>query len=261
MSERFYFEADRDSMPNALAWRQTNNQYIPHFHSTVEVVYVEKGALMVTQDGVATLAQKGSLIVNSCYMLHGYSTPEASETIVAMLPLGIAPALRATLVQNHFAQSVVEGNKVSECYVLMKMMLSSKNQSNFRYLNGLGAAVLALLAERIGMVENETSAESDLLRRILDYLQAHVAEPMSVSQAAAHFGYSVGRFSHIFNQRVGCSFSKYVNSLRCVMARQLLTDSRLSLMEVATACGFASLRTFHRVYKAFTGETPRAAGM
>ena len=86
----------------------------------------------------------------------------------------------------------------------------------------------------------------------------HAADPITVSQVASHFGYSAGRFSHIFNERIGCSFTRYVNNLRCYRAKRLLADGSLPLIDVATACGFSSMRTFHRVYKAFTGETPRA---
>ena len=119
--------------------------------------------------------------------------------------------------------------------------------------------LLAFLADHIGLKDNASDAESDLMKRILIYLQEHATEPITLSEAAAHFGYSAGRFSHIFNERIGCPFIRYVNSLRCQHAQQLLAQSDLSLIDVATACGFSSLRTFHRVYKDFTGDTPRAA--
>ena len=122
----------------------------------------------------------------------------------------------------------------------------------------LAEALLAFLIEKIGLEENTADDEADLTKRILIHLQEHAAEPINVSQVAAHFGYSAGRFSHIFNERIGCSFTRYVNNLRCYNARRMLAEEDLPLIDVATACGFSSMRTFHRVYKAFTGETPRA---
>ena len=138
------------------------------------------------------------------------------------------------------------------------MMADPANEHNTLFLNAMGEALLALLIDRIGLEENTADDESNLIKRILIHLQDHSAEPITVSQVAAHFGYSAGRFSHIFNERIGCSFTRYVNNLRCYKARRMLAESDLPLIDIATACGFSSVRTFHRVYKEFTGETPRA---
>ena len=51
-------------------------------------------------------------------------------------------------------------------------------------------------------MQNAADAEGDLMKRILIYLEDHAAEPITVADAAAHFGYSVGRFSHLFNERI-----------------------------------------------------------
>lgn len=259
MTQLRLYERDRDGMLDALAWRQENNQVIPHFHNPVEVIYVEDGELLVTQNGVQNRAGKGQIIVNSCYMVHGYATAEHACTLVALLPPSIAPGLRSALVKGHFARSILSAGELPECYPLLQMMLEPSQSPC--YGNGLGQAVLALLVEKIGLKENTANGESDLLRRILEYVQAHAAEPISVADTAAYFGYSAGRFSHIFNQQVGCSFTTYVNGIRCMSAHRLLAEGGQSLMEVASACGFSSLRTFHRVYKAFAGETPRMAGL
>lgn len=259
MTQLRFYERDRDGMLDAKVWQQQDNQMIPHFHSPVELIYVEEGELLVTQNGVQSRAEKGQMIVNSCYMVHGYVTAKHSRTLVALLPPAIAPGLRSALMKGRFVRGIVEDGEIPQCYPLLQMMLAPNPSACF--VNGLGEAVLALLAEKIGLEENASNAEGDLLRRILEYVQAHAAEPISVADTAAYFGYSVGRFSHIFNQQVGCSFTAYVNGIRCMTARRLLAEGGQSLMDVASACGFSSLRTFHRVYKAFAGETPRMAGL
>ena len=254
--QRFY-ELQRDEVPRAMAWYANNNQYFAHFHSSIELIHVESGVLCAMQDGVVSMVPAGHLIVNSSYLLHSYSTPESSRIIICTIPLAAVPGLRATLAQHSFAQGVVDARGMKECRRLLRMMADPANSGNARFVNSLAEGLLALLAERVGLRENTHDTGTDLLRRILDYLQQHASEPITVAQAAAHFGYSAGRFSHIFNDRVGCSFTKYLNDLRCGMARRMLAEGGQSLVEVATACGFGSLRTFHRVYKSVTGHTPR----
>ena len=253
------YELSRDETPRVTAWHINNNHFHAHFHSTVELVYVESGVLAALQDGVTTHVPAGHLIVNSSYVVHGYDTPENSRIIVCTVPLSAVPALRGQLSRSRFARSIADMRNVKECRRILNMMADHSSGQNTVLMNALAEALLALLIEQIGLVENTSDDdESDLLKRILIYLQEHAAEPITVTQAASSFGYSAGRFSHIFNERVGCSFTRYVNNLRCYHAKRMLAESDLPLIDVATACGFSSLRTFHRVYKAVTGETPRS---
>ena len=254
------YELSRDETPHVSAWYKDNNYFHAHFHSTIELVYVESGVLSALQDGVTTLVPAGRLIVNSSYMVHGYDTPETSRIIVCTVPLSAVPALRVQLSRSRFAQPIVSIDGLEECRRILLMMADPANGHNTIFLNALAEALLAFLIDRVGLVENNADDESDLLKRILIHLQEHAAEPVTVTQTAAHFGYSAGRFSHIFNERIGCSFTRYVNHLRCYNARRMLAESDLPLIDVATACGFSSIRTFHRVYKEVTGDTPRAVG-
>ncbi len=255
--QRFY-ELSRDENQNTAAFYVDNDHFPAHFHSTIELAYVESGSLCVQQDGISRTVSAGYLIVNSSYMLHAYDTPEASRSIVVTIPLSAVPKLRHLLSQHRFAQSVADVRQMKDCRRLLKMMADPANAGQPDYINLLSEALLAYLIQKIGLVENTGENQSDLMKRILVYLQEHAAEPITVSQTAAYFGYSAGRFSHIFNERIGCTFVRYVNSLRCQKAQHLLSQGGMPLIDISTACGFSSLRTFHRVYKEFTGETPRA---
>ncbi len=256
--QRFY-ELARDENQNTAAFYVDNDHFPAHFHSTIELAYVESGVLCVQQDDETHQVSAGHLIVNSSYMLHAYSTPETSRIIVVTIPLSSIPKFRHLLAQNHFAKSIVDIRGMKDCRRLLRMMADPGNVGNPSYINILSEALVAYLIGAVGLTENTAESQSDLMKRILMYLQEHAAEPITVAQAAAHFGYSTGRFSHIFNERIGCSFIRYVNSLRCQKAQQMLSQGNLPLIDISTACGFNSLRTFHRVYKEFTGETPRSA--
>lgn len=253
------YELSRDETPRVTAWYKNNNHFHAHFHSTIELVYVESGVLAAMQDGVTTLVPAGHLIVNSSYMVHSYDTPEASRIIVCTIPPSAAPSLRAQLTRKRFAQSIVDASGMKECKRLLGMMADPANEHNTIFLNAMAEALLAFLTDRIGLVDAASDEDkNDLIKRVLIHLQEHASEPLTLSQVASTFGYSAGRFSHIFNERIGCSFTRYVNNLRCYKAKCMLAESDLPLIDIATACGFSSMRTFHRVYKDFTGDTPRA---
>lgn len=251
-----YYELKRDETPRTQAWYSINNAFIAHFHSTIELIYVLEGEICAMQDGVTRWVGPQHLIVNSSYVLHAYHTPSYSRVIVITLPLSALPSLRAQLNHHSFLESVVDVSDMPEASALACLMAQGGHGE--RFVNSLGEALVALLVERVGLRPSEADAEGDLMRRILSYLQQNVSAPLSLRAVAAHFGYSAGRFSHIFNRRVGCTFPRYVNTLRCSTARRMLSQGVMPLTDVAAASGFSSMRTFHRVYKQVTGQTPRA---
>ena len=52
------------------------------------------------------------------------------------------------------------------------------------------------------------------------------------------------------------TFSSYVQLLRLNQAAWLLTQTQLPVAEVAVKSGFASIKTFHRVFKYQYGMAP-----
>lgn len=254
-----FYELARDQRMEAQVWHAVDNQSIAHFHSAVELILVEEGSLVAMQEGRSRVACAGEIIVNSSYTIHGYTTPAHAQTIVATIPLATVPSLQTSLSQKRFAADIVRAEDAAECARLLQLAANPVHEQNQNYINGLNLAVLALLVEKVGLKDKVPSAESDLVRELLMYLQNHFSEELTVAGTAAQFGYSAGRFSHIFNARVGCSFTRYVNGLRCRMAEKVLRESNMPLTDVASACGFSSMRTFHRVYREYAGHTPRRA--
>jgi len=55
---------------------------------------------------------------------------------------------------------------------------------------------------------------------------------------------------------MGCGFNEYVNKLRVEKAKNLLVQSKLSILDVALECGFDNQRSFDRVFLKFQRSTP-----
>ena len=64
--------------------------------------------------------------------------------------------------------------------------------------------------------------------------------------------------STCINNERHCTFTQFVNAYRVAYAQQLLSQHPdKKLIEVGTEAGFANETSFYRVFKAFTGTTPR----
>lgn len=254
-----YYELGRDEENRSVAWYAENNQCNQHFHSSIEIVYVLSGSLVALLDGEKKLVGQNEMIVNSCYSSHCYRTEQENKLIIATIPLSALPLFTGRLMHSRFACNVIKAD--TPLYKrLIALMADSENRANAAYIDSLAQALIALLVERVGLVPRKDLAEGDWFDGVLRYVYDNMDQPLTVGSVASEFGYSVGRFSHLFTQRVGISFSRYLQGLRCEKARNLLRQGSRSVNEVSETCGFQSVRTFHRVYKGITGKTPKEMG-
>ncbi|MGR4069586.1 helix-turn-helix domain-containing protein [Halomonas sp. LR3S48] len=78
------------------------------------------------------------------------------------------------------------------------------------------------------------------LRQVLDYIEAHLDQPLPLTELAAQVQLSEYHFARMFKQSQGLSPHQYVLQRRLVQAETLLHDTTLPLTEIALACGFSS---------------------
>jgi AraC family transcriptional regulator len=131
-------------------------------------------------------------------------------------------------------------------------------------IEGLGQALSAYLinhcAETGVRSKPSLSREKPLdelrKRRVLAFIEAHVAQPFTVAELAAVACMSPAHFARSFKQTFGLAPHAYVSVQRLELARHLLGSSAHDLTAVATAAGFSNASNFARAFKQATGWTP-----
>jgi AraC-like DNA-binding protein len=94
------------------------------------------------------------------------------------------------------------------------------------------------------------------VQEALRLLESDFAEDLSHDALAERLSISPSYFSRIFNRATGMGFREYLNHLRIERAEEMLDDPERTVTDIAFACGFGSLRTFHRAFREVTGRTP-----
>jgi len=95
-----------------------------------------------------------------------------------------------------------------------------------------------------------------VLRRVCEYIDRHVEENISIKDLAEVAGLSRFHFLRAFKQSQGMTPHCYVFQRRLEYAKRLLSESELSLSEVAVAAGFADQSHFARRFRRYVGTTP-----
>jgi AraC family transcriptional activator FtrA len=99
---------------------------------------------------------------------------------------------------------------------------------------------------------------SESLAPLLDWLDEHLTEPLSLSQVAAHAHMSERTMGRRLRAEVGESLAGWVARRRVERARALLEESDLTVSGVAHAVGFGSSESLRRQFLSRVGTTPRA---
>lgn len=97
--------------------------------------------------------------------------------------------------------------------------------------------------------------DSRRLQRVIDYIDANLAQPITLDDLAAVASLSRFHFSRMFKIATGQSPSTFVGHRRLEMAKIRLAAG-LSIAQIAFDCGFSSESNFVRSFKRVGGMTP-----
>jgi transcriptional regulator GlxA family with amidase domain len=95
------------------------------------------------------------------------------------------------------------------------------------------------------------------LQEIVVLMEANLEEPIDLDGLASYVDVSRRQLERLFQKYLHCSPSRYYLKLRLIRARQLLKQTSISIIEVASVCGFVSTPHFSKCYREYFGIPPR----
>jgi AraC family transcriptional regulator len=124
-----------------------------------------------------------------------------------------------------------------------------------------------LLAARLAHSHSETELirspigsghglDGGRLRRVLAYVEEHLAEDITVADLANVACLSIFHFTRTFAASMGAPPHRYVSRRRLESAKAMIATGRGSLSEIALGCQFSSQSSFTRAFRRAVGMTP-----
>nr|WP_298373682.1 AraC family transcriptional regulator [uncultured Halomonas sp.] len=147
--------------------------------------------------------------------------------------------------------------------LLMKDFRSGERAESLA-LEAISLALIARIARRFQNDRHITMAEKITpgtlsprhLARVLDYIEAHLDDSLSLAALAGTACLSTSHFGRAFKLATGTSPLRYVVQRRVERAKLMLPHSERSIAQVAYDCGFAGQSHFTRTFHDITGVTP-----
>ena len=107
--------------------------------------------------------------------------------------------------------------------------------------------------------QNRTQKQtSQPLSRAIEYVRQHYASDLSLGAVADAVFVSKYYLSHLFQKEMKTTFSDYIRRIRIEMAKRFIKeDNTAQIQEIAGKVGFNDANYFTKVFKRFSGVTPK----
>jgi AraC-like DNA-binding protein len=242
-----------------------------HFHHYYEVYYLYAGQRHYFIKDRTFPVQKGDLIFIGPYDLHKTSdagVPDHERFLLYFTRDFLLPSGQSAGVLNLLFQS---GNPVLTLSLpgrtMVEELLQKMAQETLQKNTGFELALQAYLFQLLVLAARfKEQYRTDSFRHlspvhrkiseIVQYINGHYQEDLTLAVLADHFYISPFYLSRIFKEATGFTFIEYLNSVRIKEAQKLLKDTRWKVITVAEKVGFGNIAHFGRVFKSLTGQTP-----
>jgi two-component system response regulator YesN len=96
------------------------------------------------------------------------------------------------------------------------------------------------------------------LTKAIEYIDGHYTEDLNLGGVAEAVYVSEYYLSHLFRREMNITFSDYVSKVRIDKAKELLKDHTARIQEVADKTGFNDPNYFAKIFRKYTGMSPRS---
>lgn len=239
-----------------------------HWHSETELLYIQKGRFLLSLEGKEYTLEEGDLCYISAGALHG-GLPQ--DCVYECLCFNSSTLLR----NSHLVSKYLEDLEASQA--LIQPVFTRVQPGILKCASRLFAAVrskksgwellaLAGLYDFFGTViqQNYRSAplDSAAFRRLqqikmaLEFIEQNYQKSITLEQLAHVSNLSAKYFCRYFRNILQRTPIDYLNYYRVEQACFLLEENKLSITEVAYACGYNDSSYFVRCFKKHKGITP-----
>src|SRR5215472_13320048 len=155
----------------------------------------------------------------------------------------------------------VEDQVIARLGALGRRELSEDGAGERLYLEGLATSLTVHLlrgysATKPSPVPHRGGLAPRQMRRVLDYIDAHLTDDLGLVELATIAGLSPNHFGEAFKTSVGKSPHRFVMERRVQNVMELLRNEERSIAEIAQAAGFSSQSRLTQNFRQVTGLTP-----
>lgn len=247
--------------------------YALHHHNAMEIILCIENPYVVTVNGHPYSLNAGDFLSIPPNMLHSIENNSSGIRFIGLFNLELLDQFQdykalesvfmmpflCTKKTHPVAYPTIHKTfmQMVECYFSNSMFWELSVYSLLlELLVTLGRDYYTRQPSATGEIPGDKPLENDKkLSGLLNYIDSHYAEELTLDMAAQYAGFSKYHFSRLFKQYTDNTYYDYLCHKRVQTAQKLLS-SDLSITDIAFQTGFNSLSTFCRCFKKYTQFSP-----
>lgn len=243
-----------------------------HSHQFLELAYIRSGPEMDYLIGSDTYrVRPGDVLLIPPEVLHGPVLPEDSpgERIrdvvwVSRHFLSRMSQLRPNVwfyASRDYHVFRTAGTRWAGIGELFEKGLAERQNRRFGWESAVVGNTMVLLSQ-LGRALLDASVlilkedRAELLFRVMDYMENHLSDKLTLETVAAQFDVSKSTLTQMFRKKLDISFYSYLTKRRLTVAKSLIVRGT-PLEQVGKQVGFKEHSAFYRAFKQEFGISPR----
>jgi len=256
---------------------------IIHKHDFIEIAYVIDGSGIHVVGESEYEISKGDLFIINYDVPHGFLPKNGEDSGPITYNCVFMPEFldSSLFSSNHFQDITssflfkslfpddcqptpdlkLHGVEFNEIGHIFSKMYSEYKLMHKGYCDIIRAYLIELIVKIFRYIDLDkkkkpVSKNIDIVNKAIDYLKHNYNSDVKLEDLAMKSFISKNYFTRLFKDVTGINFSDYVQQLRIDEARNLLKNTDMKVIDIASQVGFKDLKFFYEVFKKITGKTP-----
>lgn len=236
-------------------WAEDYLKPIPHLHKELELIYVVKGESHLFIDNRNMTISDGDLFICFPNQVHCYESSSHGQYFLFTISPDFCIGIKDILSDNVPVNNILKLEKDDNIIKTLISAVTYYGRYKETYHAGCINYALALILQKLAL-SPRIKSNSATLQSIIKYCTTNFSGEVSLDDMSRELHLSKYHISHLLNNKLGISFSGYINMLRINNACELLRRTDKSIADVSEEVGFGSIRTFNRVFMQIMNTTP-----
>ncbi|WP_044916631.1 helix-turn-helix transcriptional regulator [Butyrivibrio sp. WCE2006] len=245
---------------------------LDHWHNELEIVYSYSNDGEYYTDGIAHYLQEDLFIIVNSQSIHkvisNRTTPYEKLPATLTTVLQISDSFLRNFIPNfdelYFRPVFKPGEKrPSEIMKDLSQYADGKalnKYENMRLIGLVHELLYYICKDDLSLKDTEmpekSRKNSDILRKIISYTEENYYSAINEMSVADAFGYSASYFSRFFKSNMGITYKEFLTRMRVNAAKDSLSQTHKSVLEIAMDCGFSDSRGLINMFNKYEGITP-----
>lgn len=242
-----YFDLKREK---EKFYKRGENHCPVHFHHAVEILYVLHGNKEVLINGRLYEMTEGDVLFCPPWFTHSYRPCPGGEQICVVIPCEFCTKFE-NFCKNYIPSGVIVQDTDKTLLLFLELL---KNSDNHILYEGLVNSLIGFFIQKTKFSKEPMAQLQTKMGQIVQYIDEHYREPLTLSTIAQHFGYTKNHFSMLFSKYFSCGFVQYLNLIRVQKSVILLKTQKISM--IYRSCGFRNPQQYFLYFKRFFGCSP-----